>query len=326
MKITFEQYPIDIIISILLSFLLVPIIIFDFNDTLRIILGLPFILFLPGYNLIFALFPTKKTTTQSIDILERIALSFGLSIAIVPLIGLILNYTPWGIRLEPILVSLILFITLTGVVGMYRWMKTSPDERFIIHFNLTIPKSKSKIDQALTIILVASILIAFIALIYVIATPKTGEHFTEFYLLGPEGKADNYPQDLSIGENATVIVGVVNHEYQTMNYTIEVWLINQTLIYNETTKENETQYHHMWFIDSIHISLNHTPIDIEEPWQPQWEYNWTFSINKTGSYKLAFLLFTTQTENYIPWEDYKDIAKEKIENAYRETHLWVHIT
>ncbi|MEM1745096.1 MAG: DUF1616 domain-containing protein, partial [Candidatus Nezhaarchaeales archaeon] len=38
--------------------------------------------------------------------LERLALSIGLSLALVPLVGLILNYTPWGIRLDPIMVSL----------------------------------------------------------------------------------------------------------------------------------------------------------------------------------------------------------------------------
>jgi len=33
---------------------------------------------------------------EGIDGIERVALSFGLSIAIVPLIGLVLNFTPWG--------------------------------------------------------------------------------------------------------------------------------------------------------------------------------------------------------------------------------------
>ena len=70
------------------SIILLPIVLLRIDDTLRIIIGLPFILFIPGYILVFALFPTKK----SVDIIERIALSFGLSIAIVPLIGLGLNY------------------------------------------------------------------------------------------------------------------------------------------------------------------------------------------------------------------------------------------
>ncbi|MCK5459313.1 MAG: DUF1616 domain-containing protein, partial [Thermoplasmatales archaeon] len=140
MKISSKQYPIDIIISILWSFLLIPIILLDINDTIRIILGLPFILFIPGYILIFSLFPFKKTD-RGIDIIERIALSFGLSIAVVPLIGLSLNYTPWGIRLEPILFSIFLFIVGIGIIAIYRWMKTNPNERFTISLDISLPKS-----------------------------------------------------------------------------------------------------------------------------------------------------------------------------------------
>lgn len=59
---------------------------------LRVPIGLLMVLFVPGYVLIAALFPKR----EDLDGIERIALSFGLSIAVVPLIGLGLNYTPWG--------------------------------------------------------------------------------------------------------------------------------------------------------------------------------------------------------------------------------------
>ena len=76
------------------------------NETfIRVIFTVPVILFIPGYVLIAALFPEKT----SIDGIERFALSVGLSIAVVPLIGLVLNYTPFGIRLNPIVISLVLF-------------------------------------------------------------------------------------------------------------------------------------------------------------------------------------------------------------------------
>jgi uncharacterized membrane protein len=55
-----------------------------------------------------------------LDGLERLALSIGLSLAIVPLIGLMLNYTPWGIRLEPIMVSMALFAEVMAVVCVVR--------------------------------------------------------------------------------------------------------------------------------------------------------------------------------------------------------------
>jgi hypothetical protein len=81
----------------------------------RYVLGIIFVLWLPGYSFIKALFPTQvpiKLPTESLDTIERIALSLGMSLALVPIAGLLLNYTPWGIRLTPIVLSL---LTLTMV-------------------------------------------------------------------------------------------------------------------------------------------------------------------------------------------------------------------
>lgn len=73
----------------------------------RYILGSIFVLWLPGYTFMKALFPEKE-----LDSIERVALSIGMSLALVPIIGLLLNYTPWGIRLTPITISLVA-LTLT---------------------------------------------------------------------------------------------------------------------------------------------------------------------------------------------------------------------
>ena len=54
----------------------------------RYLLGSLFVLFLPGYTFIKALFPAKQ-----LDSIERTALSIGMSLALVPMIGLLLNYT-----------------------------------------------------------------------------------------------------------------------------------------------------------------------------------------------------------------------------------------
>ncbi len=83
---------------------------------LRYVLGSLFVLFIPGYVTIEALYPRKNDLSS----LERLALSIGLSLAIVPLIGLILNYTPWGIRLNPILVALTLYSIAIAIVAIIR--------------------------------------------------------------------------------------------------------------------------------------------------------------------------------------------------------------
>ena len=73
----------------------------------RHVLGSVFVLWLPGYTFIKALFPAKE-----LDNIERAALSIGMSLALVPITGLLLNYTPWGIRVTPVTISL-LALTIT---------------------------------------------------------------------------------------------------------------------------------------------------------------------------------------------------------------------
>jgi uncharacterized membrane protein len=68
---------------------------------LRYVFGSALVLFLPGFALIEALYPKRE-----LDELTRLALSIGLSLALVPLVGLVLNYTPWGIRLLPVSISI----------------------------------------------------------------------------------------------------------------------------------------------------------------------------------------------------------------------------
>jgi len=87
---------------------------------IRHILGAIFVLWLPGYTFIKLLFPTVKKAKEALDNIERIALSLGMSLAIVPIIGLLLNYTPWGIRLTPIVISLMALTIVFATVALIR--------------------------------------------------------------------------------------------------------------------------------------------------------------------------------------------------------------
>lgn len=74
-------------------------------ESLRIVFGSVYVLFLPGFVLSYAFFNSSE-----IDWLERIALSFGLSIAIVPLVVFYLNLI--GLRISLVNTSL----TVLGVI------------------------------------------------------------------------------------------------------------------------------------------------------------------------------------------------------------------
>jgi uncharacterized membrane protein len=90
---------------------------------IRYVLGTIFVLWLPGYTFIKALFPSEpplKTSSKNLDTIERIALSIGMSLALVPIVGLLLNYTPWGIRLTPIVLSLLALTTVFAIAAIIR--------------------------------------------------------------------------------------------------------------------------------------------------------------------------------------------------------------
>ena len=83
----------------------------------RVVLSAAFLLFLPGYAILKILFASElkiKLAEKSLDSTERIILCVGLSLAVTLMVGLILNYLPWGINLVPVTVSL---ITLTVAVS-----------------------------------------------------------------------------------------------------------------------------------------------------------------------------------------------------------------
>ena len=256
----------------ILTILLILIITFSPSTiVLRVILGLSLLLFFPGYDLMAALFPRRG----SLGGVERVALSFGLSIAVVPLIGLILNYTPWGIRLYPILISLTVFILAMSGVAWRRRRRLAPDERFVVSVNIRLPlwRGQSTVDKALSIVLILAIIGAIGTLAYVIATPKVGERFTEFYILGPEGKAEHYPEVLKIGEEGKVILGIVNHEHERTSYQVEVRIDGEKA---KLRIEGEDR-------DEVKVELEH---------EEKWEREVGFAPQKVSKkQKVEFILY-----------------------------------
>lgn len=85
------------------------------------------------------------------------------------------------------------------------------------------------LGKILSEILISAILASITALGYMLASPKAGERFTEFYMLGPDGNAEGYPWDLKLGEEGAVILLIINHEYETMGYRVEI-AVGKTLI------------------------------------------------------------------------------------------------
>jgi uncharacterized membrane protein len=47
---------------------------------------------------------------------------------------------------------------------------------------------------------------------------------TEFYMLGSEGLAENYPRQGAVGQPLQVTIGITNRERQAQTYRVEAWV------------------------------------------------------------------------------------------------------
>ncbi len=68
----------------------------------------------------------------------------------------------------------------------------------------------------------ALVIVSLIVLVPARSTPDA----SEFYALGADGKAENYPRQVSTSEEVNVTVGIVNGETTAVEYRIEVWVVD----------------------------------------------------------------------------------------------------
>lgn len=142
-------------------------------------------------------------------------------------------------------------------------------------------------DRLLTIVLLFLLVISLLGVVYVaVDPPRATDPYTEFYLLGPEGNASDYPTRLAPGETGTVIVGLTNHEGQPTDYRVRVVDTNAS---GDGTLETASRT----------VSPKET-----------WEMNVTFSIDERSLHRVQFQL-------------YKEAGTGE---PYLTNHLWVNVT
>jgi len=209
-----------------------------FIEPARIALGLAFGLFLPGYLVVAALYPRK----DDLDHVERLALSVGLSIAVVALVGLGLNYSPWGIGLHPVLVFVTLFTVVAAGAAVYRRSTLPAEVAAGIPVNLALPKwpRVRMVDRFLALLLVVTLAGLGVGAYFLATSSTDSEEFTEFYVLGPGGKPEAYPRVVDAGQVFRVILGVANHEGEETSYRVQATIAGRLAL----------------SLDSLHLANN----------------------------------------------------------------------
>lgn len=280
-----ERWPVDLLSVVILVLLTIVASLTIEAPWLRVPLGIGFILFAPGYALTAVLFPEREGAPgkqgRTISGLERLALSLGLSIAVVPLVGLLLNLTTWGIRLGPIVISL---GTLTlAFCGAAYWRRSRLEGEDALRWQLPRVewRTASRGERVLSAILILAILTAGSAVAYVVITPRPSEAFTEFYILGPDGRAENYPETLAAGEQGVIIIGVVNQEGRDTSYTIRPSLVRGTIVVSESGGSTFTP------VDERPLP----EVNVTVPSGATDEREFEVSLPSEGEWRLQFQLF-----------------------------------
>ncbi|MFC4549723.1 MULTISPECIES: DUF1616 domain-containing protein [Halorussus] len=219
---------------------------------LPLVVGLPFTLFAPGYAVVAALFPrrgdvrlsrpTRRTDREppagrgrraEAACVDRVALSVGLSFALVPLVVLASKYAGFEVALRPIVASLSGFTLLATAGATYRRLALDPAERFRLPLRAWFETVRAGVrtpdtaaDFAATLLVVVGVVALVATVSYVGAFSPTGQSFTEFYVLDGND-TDELAADGSLagggdGERRTLRIGIANHERSRETYTVIV--------------------------------------------------------------------------------------------------------
>ena len=247
-RLSVEAVPVDMVAVVLAVAGIVGLYAIDAAGPLRFLAAVPLLLFLPGYVLVGVLFPRRGPAGKRpagagvrsvggagdrarIGLSERLALSIGLSVALVPLLGIVLELLPVAAFDGTILPTLVVGVLVGAVVASVRRLRTPAVDRFRLPldaarkslatpFDSTMPRS----ERFATVALAVALLVAVATTGYVFAVPPSGEGFTDLRVM-TGSPADptfgEYPEEITTN-GTELLVGIDNREGDQQTYTVVV--------------------------------------------------------------------------------------------------------
>lgn len=288
-------------------------------SVVRVVLGVCFVFFVPGYAIQALLFPMARSDGNtwaadpsggSVGRIEAVVLSVGLSIAVVPLVALVLSFSPWGATRMNVVFALTVGVAIVAAGAAARRTRAPSDERFSIDYVAALARVRSLSpfgaapNGALNLLVAVSIVLSAGLAGATLTGGADGETYTEFALLTEsdtgELVADDYPSALSVDRPTTFHVGISNYEGAPRTYTVVVLL--QRLDGGGVVTEQVV-------VDRYTTSVDAGASDVRAR-----------SLRADGSVtgselRLTFLLYAGS-----PPEDPSRAT------AYRATHVWVEVT
>lgn len=243
------QFPLDLVAVVVFSLLTgAGLLVLGVESTVaRAALGVPLLLFVPGYVLVAIVFPGEGQTVASknylphvaddslqangIDGVERVALAFGMSVVLLPILALALAASPLPLETPQTVGVLVVTGCVGAVVAALRRFRLPVDERYRVplghwigDFRASVFGTDRRLAGVINVVLVVSILLATATMGYALAAPQNGESYTTISLLteneSGELEANGYPTNFTAGQSEELTVGVENNEGTETTYTV----------------------------------------------------------------------------------------------------------
>lgn len=187
-------------------------------------------------------------------------------------------------------------------------IQTTPEDKLKQYVANISSNAFPILSRALIIALVVSIMITGAIFVHAKVTGDK-ERTTALYILGPEGKAENYPSVLSMTKPTRIIVGIENHEHEPLNYTLLIKLDEKILNQTDIFLEDNEKWEHVVSITPLRLKLGEQKLDFI-----------LSKENQKSSYRSVHLWVTQELESeglseaMVKVIDFIDLKNPSMEN------------
>ncbi|WP_265107843.1 DUF1616 domain-containing protein [Halosolutus halophilus] len=313
-----RRYPSDLaLVSVAAVLAYVVIANLPAGSALRLAATVPLVLFLPGYAFVSLLFPAAERDAQAaatrapeqrprgIDAIERFGLAIALSLAIAPLVALVLPLTDWGFDTASSTAALAVVTIGFAQLGVVRRLRTPQSKRFTVSPLAALDRLRgtgSGSFRLSSVLLVVTIGVAAGALVLALLAPVSAGGFTELglYTENEEGElvAGELPDEVAPGESIPVTISIENQEGDHKDYTLVVQ--QQTVVDGEVVEREQ---------------LREMDASVSDGGTGTGEREITPTADPGETVRISILLY-----------DEEPPAEPTNENAMEDTYFWVTVT
>lgn len=323
-------FPGDLVATALIGLWLLGPSVVALGGSARAAVGLVAIFVAPGYAFVAMLFPRQSTPNPNGDqswssrlqtdqihsrltsFAERVVLSLGVSVSTVPILGLSLNYTRYGITQASLFGAVGGFIVLCSGIAVLRRWRAAPSDRFSVtrtaaavrEVDWVTPRNRRSVVN-LQVLLVGSLVLATAGLGVAVWHPMhdQGEEFTEFFVRAEdpdtgELAASGYTAGATGDAGPRLSIGITNHEGQPMEYTVVA--VRQRF----STTDGERVLVSEQTLDTVSVSV-----------APGETGRFDHDVDRQGSgsnTRLTYLLYVGEPP-----------ADPTLANSYRDVYVWL---